>query len=472
MASISSLGIGSGLDLNGLLDKLSTAEQQRLTPYTTQQTSYKAQLTAYGTLKSSLEKFDNLSKDLAKADFFNTTKASKHDQFTVTTNAKAVAGNYSVEVKQLAQAQSLTTQQTVTDQAVQLGTSGATGRSIELTQGTPPKTTTIPLGDGQTSLLEMRDAINGAKAGVTASIVRVGDNSYQLALTSSSTGSANQMTVKVNGDSKLGDLLDFDPSVPSSSPTAIKQTVEAKDAIITMNGTEIVRSSNTITDAPQGTTIELKAKTKDGEPQNLILSADNSGAMDKIKSWVDSYNSLLDTFTSLTKYTPVKTGEAQSKTNGALLGDNTLRGVQAAIKGALSSAQDNPELKGLGNLGITTDGKTGKLTVNSDKLTKAFTDHPDQVANFFVGNGKDSGMATNIHSEIQSYIKAGGVIESTTKSINTNLDRLSVRIDSVSDSIQETIDRYKAQFVQLDTMMSKLNSTSSYLTQQFTAMNS
>ena len=56
MASISSLGIGSGLDLNGLLDKLSTAEQQRLTPYTTQQTSYKAQLTAYGTLKSSLER--------------------------------------------------------------------------------------------------------------------------------------------------------------------------------------------------------------------------------------------------------------------------------------------------------------------------------------------------------------------------------------------------------------------------------
>lgn len=66
MASISSLGIGSGLDLNGLLDKLSKAEQQRLTPYTTQQTSYNAQLTAYGTLKSSLEKFDNLSKELAK----------------------------------------------------------------------------------------------------------------------------------------------------------------------------------------------------------------------------------------------------------------------------------------------------------------------------------------------------------------------------------------------------------------------
>lgn len=277
------------------------------------------------------------------------------------------------------------------------------------------------------------------------------------------------MSVQVSGDDRLGSYINY---TAGSSSNAMKETVAAQDSIIEMNGTKITRSSNTITDAPQGVTIELKAKSKTADAENLIISADNSGAMDKIKSWVDSYNSLLDTFTSLTKYTPVKTGEAQSKTNGALLGDNTLRGVQAAIKGALSSAQDNPELKGLGNLGITTDGKTGKLTVDSDKLTKAFTDHPDQVANFFVGNGKDSGMATNIHSEIQSYIKAGGVIESTTKSINTNLDRLSVRIDSVSDSIQETIDRYKAQFVQLDTMMSKLNSTSSYLTQQFTAMNS
>ena len=92
MASISSLGIGSGLDLNGLLDKLTKAEQQRLTPYTTQQTSYNAQLTAYGTLKGSLEKFDNLSKELAKPTFFNNTTASKHDQFAITTTDKAVAG--------------------------------------------------------------------------------------------------------------------------------------------------------------------------------------------------------------------------------------------------------------------------------------------------------------------------------------------------------------------------------------------
>ena len=130
MASISSLGIGSGLDLNGLLDKLSKAEQQRLTPYTTQQTSYNAQLTAYGTLKSSLEKFDNLSKELAKPEFFNNTTATKHDQFTVTTTNKSVPGNYSIEVLKLAQPQTLTTQTPIADQQAKLGTPGSSDRSI------------------------------------------------------------------------------------------------------------------------------------------------------------------------------------------------------------------------------------------------------------------------------------------------------------------------------------------------------
>lgn len=464
MASISSLGIGSGLDLNGLLDKLSTAEQQRLTPYTTQQTSYNAKLTAYGTLKSSLEKFDNLSKELAKPEFFNNTTTSTHDQFGVTTTAKSVPGNYSVEVLHLAQPQTLTTTADIKDQAEKLGTTGASDRSISITAGNPPKEVKIPLGDDQTSLLEMRDAINGAKAGVNATIMRVGDNEYKLAISSSTTGESNTVKVQVNNDDKLGAILNYDGT---SSTNSMKETVKGQDAQVTINGTSIKRSTNSIADALQGVTLDLKTTTKPGEPQNLVVTADKSGSSDKVKAWVDSYNSLLDTFNSLTKYTPVKSGEAQNAKNGALLGDNTLRGVQSSIKSALSAAQDNPDLKGLGNLGITTNTKTGKLELDSDKLKKALDEKPDQVAKFFAGDGKETGMATEIHNEIQNYIKAGGVIENSTKSINTNLDRLNTQITRVTESIQSAIDRYKQQFVQLDTMMSKLNGTSTYLTQQF-----
>ncbi|MCE9940563.1 flagellar filament capping protein FliD, partial [Serratia liquefaciens] len=107
------------------------------------------------------------------------------------------------------------------------------------------------------------------------------------------------------------------------------------------------------------------------------------------------------------------------------------------------------------------------LEIDSTKLNKAIDEKPTQVANFFAGNGTDTGMATEIHNEIQSYIKAGGIIENSTKSINTNLDRLNSQITTVTASIQSTIDRYKQQFVQLDTMMSKLSGTGDYLKQQF-----
>ncbi|CAI1583175.1 Flagellar cap protein [Serratia quinivorans] len=464
MASISSLGIGSGLDLNGLLDKLTKAEQQRLTPYTTQQTSYNAQLTAYGTLKGSLEKFDNLSKELAKPAFFNNTTASKHDQFTITTTDKAVAGNYIVKVNALAQPQTLTTQAPIANQTEKLGAAGSSDRSITITAGNPPKDVKIPLSDEQTSLVEMRDAINNAKAGVNATIMRVGDDNYQLALSSTTTGEKSTISVKVNNDDKLGAILNYDNKAKSSS---MKQTVAGQNAQIEVNGTPIERSTNSIVDALQGVTIDLKAVTKADAPQNLVISTDKAGTANKVKEWVDNYNSLLDTFNSLSKFTPVKTGEAQNVKNGALLGDNTLRGIQSSIKSALSAAQDNPELKGLGNLGISTNTKTGKLEIDSTKLNKAIDEKPAQVANFFAGNGKDTGMATEIHNEIQNYIKAGGIIENSTKSINTNLDRLNSQITTVTASIQNTIDRYKQQFVQLDTMMSKLGSTGNYLTQQF-----
>ncbi|RTF09414.1 flagellar filament capping protein FliD [Serratia marcescens] len=465
MATISSLGLGSGLDLNGLLDKLTKAEQQRLTPYTTKQSSYNAQLTGYGTLKGALEKFDNLSKEMAKEDFFKATTATEHDAFKITTNAKAVPGNYVVEVNKLAQAQTLTTQAKVSDQGAKLGAEGVTDRSLTITAGNPPKETKIPLSDDQTSLVELRDAINGAKAGVTASIMRVGDNDYQLAISSSTTGENNKISLQVDNDDQLGDILNYNAT--RGTGTAMKQTVAPQDAELTVNGTAIKRSTNSISDALQGVTIDLKTKTKTDEPQHLVISTNTAGTTDKIKEWVDSYNSLLDTFNALSKFTPVKTGEAPNPTNGPLLGDNTLRGIQSSIKSALSAAQDNPELKGLGNLGISTNTKTGKLEIDSAKLKKAMDEKPDQVSNFFVGNGKDTAMATEIHTEIQSYIKSGGIIENSTKSINTNLDRLNSQITTVTASIQNTIDRYKQQFVQLDTMMSKMNGTSNYLAQQF-----
>lgn len=153
------------------------------------------------------------------------------------------------------------------------------------------------------------------------------------------------------------------------------------------------------------------------------------------------------------------------------MGDSTLRAIQSSIKGALSSEQNNRNIKGIGNLGINTDPLTGKLSIDDKKLKHVIDEYPGQVQNLFIGNGKDTGIANMVHKEIRDYVKSNGVLDSTTRSINNSLQSLSNQIDSINQNIDATISRYKAQFVHLDTLMSKLNGTSSYLTQQFSAMN-
>lgn len=468
MATISSVGIGSGLDVASMLSQLTKVQQQRLVPYDKQQATYNAKLTGYGTLKSALEKFDNLSKDLASSDLFNSTKTSEHSQFTAKTGSGAVPGLYKIKVTQLAQSQSLMTEG-VKNQTEKLGTDGAADRTLTITTGNPAKETKIALTDDQTSLVEMRDAINKSDAGVKATIMRVGDDEYRLAITSTKTGVANQVKIQVSNDDKLGDLLNFDPAANASSAKAsgMKETSKAQDAHLTINGVEVTRSENKITNAIEGVTLDLKALSKEEDGEMLSVSTDTNVPMEKIKAWVDSYNSLVDTYGRLTKFTPVEHGENPDTTNGALLGDGVLREVQSSIKNILSNVQTGSEFKGLANLGVSTDSKTGKLKIEGDKLQNALNENLEQVTNFFVGDGKVTGMATQLHSEVQRYIKTDGLIDNSTKGINDSISRLKDQVTRVNKEIDSSIERYRQQFIQLDKIMSQLSSVGNYVSQQF-----
>lgn len=318
MASISALGTGSGLDLNTLLSQLSAAEQTRLTPLTTQQTSYKSKLTAYGVLQSALAKLETASTALKKADTLNSTAVSgSNSAFSATTDSAASAGTYSIEVTNLAKAQSLLSAD-VPSATDKLGSSDAT-RTITITQPGQKEPMKISLTSEQTSLTGIRDAINKQEGSVNASIMKADDNTYYLALTSKDTGTQSEMTISVAGDETLNNFLNYTPSSTGGSG-ALTQKVKAEDATLSVNGVSITRQSNTITDAPQGVTINLKAVTKEGAPEQLTIVRDNTATKAAIQSFVDAYNSLQTTFGSLTKYTVVETGQDQSTSNGALVG--------------------------------------------------------------------------------------------------------------------------------------------------------
>ncbi|WP_448885222.1 flagellar filament capping protein FliD [Citrobacter telavivensis] len=466
MASFTSLGVGSNLPLDTLLTNLTTAEKGRLKPITQQQSSFTARLTAFGTLKSALEKFQTANTALNDANLFkSTTAVSNSTDLTVSTTAGAAAGIYKINVTQIAQAQSLRTTTTVTDSKAAQGDDSAE-RTLIIKQDGKEKPLEIKLTKDQTSLVEMRDAINNANGGVTASIVKLKDDDYQLVLTSSETGVANKMSISVSGDEKLNQFISFNnPDVVGNN---VEQIVEAKDAELNVNGIDIVRSSNTVTDAPQGITLNLTKEVKD---VTVTVTKSNDKATTAIKSWVDSYNSLVDTIGTLTKYTSVDPGaEEQSTSNGALLGDTTVRTIQTGIRGQFSASANDGKFQTLSQMGITQDGTTGKLKIDDEKLKKALSDNTVDVQQLLVGDGKETGITTKVASLVKGYLADDGIIDSAQDSINTTLKKLTKQYLSVSASIDDTIARYQAQFTQLDTMMSKLNNTSGYLSQQFTAM--
>ncbi|WP_182057381.1 flagellar filament capping protein FliD [Pantoea sp. ME81] len=465
MASITTLGVGSGLDLSSILDSLSTAEKASLTPISNQQSAYTAKLSAYGTLSSALTTFQTANTALNSADLFSaTTATSSSSAFSATTSGTVVAGKYNVAVTQLAQAQTLTSA-VQTSNTTALGDSSATSRTltIKLTDGTSKD---ISLTTDQTSLTGMRDAINGASAGVSASIIKVADGSYRLSLTSSKTGEANAVSsISVTGDDTLNNIVGFD-STKTDADNPMDVSVAAQDAKLTVNNVEITNSSNTISDALEGITLNLTDTTSGN--QTLTVAQDTSKATTAISNFVDAYNTLLDQFNTLTKYTAVDVGsDAQDTSNGALVGDSTLRGIQTQIKSMLTNSSSSSTYKTLAQIGITTDPTTGELTLDSDKLKTELTKDPDGIKQMIVGDGKTTGITTTLATNLTSWLSSTGSIQSAKDGVSKTLNNLTQQYNDMNTRVNNLIARYKAQFTQLDVTMSSLNSTSSYLTQQF-----
>ena len=471
MATVSSLGIGSGLDLTTLLTNLTTAEKARLTPISNAQSSYSAKLTAYGTMQSALQTFADAATALSSTNTYGATTATSSNTaaFSATTTTGAAAGKYSVSVTQLASAQSLiSTTQTSSTTALGATTSG-NSRTLTISQGDGSTPLSIKLTDSQTSLTGVRDAINKAGGGVTASVVKVTDSSYKLVLSANNTGTNSEMTVAVTGDDTLNNIIGYDSS---TSTGAMTQNAVAANAQLSFNGIDLERQSNTISDAQDGITLSLTGTTTTAA--SLTVAKNTSTASTAIQTFVDSYNALQDTFTSLTKFTATATNtDTSDSTNGALLGDSALRTIQTRLKTALGSASGSGTISSLSSIGITTDPTTGKLEIDSTKLNTALTSNTAAVQTMVVGDGKTTGVMTNIANLNTGFLNTtNGTIANAEAAVNTTLKSLTTQYNSVNDSINTTIARYKTQFTALDVAIQKLNSTATYLTTQFEAMSS
>lgn len=456
-ATITSLGVGSGLDLESILESLEESKTATLlTPITTQEASVEAEISAYGTLTSSLNALQTAAEALADASLYQSLSTSLSGSgVSVSTTSSAVAGSYSIEVSQLAQAQSLATDG-IADTSTTLGTGTLT---LQSGSGTA---ISITLGSSNNTLAGLRDAINAAGGGITATIVSDGSASpYRLVLTSSSTGTDAEMTVSYSSS----DSSDLASSLFGYADGAgsMTETVAAKNAELTINGISVTSQSNTVKDALQGVTLNLTAT---GASQTLKVERDTDKILKAITAFVDAYNDFASTVDDLTAY------DADSATGGELLGDSTTRRISTELASDIYSSVGSGTFSYLSQLGITLQSD-GTLSIDEDTLQSALDDNIDAVTQFFIGSDGKSGFISRITEDLDSYLDEDtGLITAKTDSLESKLDRLEERYEQKQALIDSEMERWREQFTQLDTLISTLNSTADYLTTQFEALNS
>lgn len=486
MASITSLGVGAGLPLQDTLDKLADVERERLKPISKQQTNATNKQKAYEQLKTSLTAFQTANTELSKVDLYSGTKSSSsNSDIAVTTTANVPPGKYTVKVTQLAQAQTLATKivnstADVTADEIPIIAVGSDAAQRTLTIKNGSNDVNITLNKDQMSLQGIRDAINNANSGISASLIKVSKNGYQLLISPEVTGTEREITsIQVTGDTKLSELLNYNKPTGSPAPTIadpivhMTQIVEAKNAQLSINNVSIERQSNTITDAPEGMTLTISKESQ------AIISVDKNTDATKsaVKNWVNSYNALLKTISDLTVYSPVDPGsKSQNPNNGPLIGDSIVITMKSKIRDQFISKADDSHYKMLTNLGIkTTDFITGKMELNESKLDKALADNPLAVRDLLAGKlnnetKKYDGVAARINDVIDGYLSSRGTIKTMEDGLSRRLTDLQKQYDMVNNSINDRIASYKKQFTQLDKMVKQMDNLSKYLTQQFEAL--
>jgi flagellar hook-associated protein 2 len=399
--AISSIG-GSGLDVSAIVSSLMSVERQPLSLINNQKSTFEAKLSAYGTLKSALTSFQTAVSALSSASKFNAQSATSATPsvFTATSSGKATIGDYAITVNQLAKSQKIAMAGVANTTDV-IGTGkltiafGTYAPEI-VSPATPASFTANPdkaafevtIDASNNTLAGVRDAINAANGGVTATIVNDG-TANRLVITSKETGEVNGLKITVEDDdgnptdaSGLSRLA-YDPLAANGSGKNMSQLQAPLNALLNIDGIDVVKASNTVSDAIEGITLNLLT-TSNSQAVNLAVASDQTKIKESVTAFVDAYNKVNDTLRNLTKF------DETGKSSGKLLGDATARSVISQINSVVTKMVDTGgSIKSLTDIGVSFQ-RDGKLALDSDKLTKAVTNNFSEIAALFSTSARTS----------------------------------------------------------------------------------
>jgi flagellar hook-associated protein 2 len=461
------------LDVQSLVSQLMTLERQPIDKLNTKVSSYQTKISSFGTISGLVSGFQAALQGLngSSSSSLQAFSATPSDSsvFSASAGTTAVAGNYTLNVTKLAQSQNLVaTGQASSNSAISDGTAttvtfdfgtisggtltaGVYSGSTFTSNGSGSKSITI---DGTNNTLEgMRDAINAAQMGITATIVNDGSGTpYRLAISSSSSGVSNSLKITTSGgDGTINTLLGYDPAGVQN----LNQTIAAQNADFTVNGIAISKTSNTVTDAIQGVTLTLNKVTT--TPVSLNVARDTSAVSKAAAGFVDAYNALVNQMKSRSAF-----GNATTPA-GALAGDGTIRLMQDQLRSILTTPASGGTLTRLAQVGITfqTDGT---LKVDSSALNSAMTNNFSDVSKLF---SSATGFATRLDAWSTSVLTSGsGLISQHTTSLNGYIKNYNDQINKLEARMTILQKQYLTTYSNLNMLLSNMNSTSAYLTRQ------
>jgi flagellar hook-associated protein 2 len=479
--SISSTGIGSGLDVQSIVSQLVAVESRPVRLLQSKSNTLQTKLSVFGQIKSELSSLKDAASALTSATGWD-AKTFASDAATAVTGSvstSALTGSFKVEVTSLAAPQSLLFN--AFSPAVDPATNPLPAGFLNFQSGSWETGTFANKKDAKgvdvpsvsievkstDTLTSLASRINSSSAGVSAVVVSTG-GAQQLILRGTSTGTNSGFAVTPSyppspAASTGLEQLQYDNA---SKSTFVNTLTPAANAVLKVEGIAVTSQSNTVVDAVPGVTLNLLTPNSTA---NITVATDKDAIKAKIQAFQDAYNKLYADLKTQTAY------DAASKTGGPLLGDNTSLGMMRMLRNLVGdsvSEANSPTLRRLSDLGLEIQSN-GSLKTNSTKLDAALQTPANVKAFFSAATGKatEYGVAKRMYDFAFGALGVDGSVSSHNAAFQKSIDQNAATIDKFNVHIAAYQKQLLAQYNALDTNMAKLNSLSTYVSQQITTWN-
>jgi len=453
MAGFSSLGIGSGLNVDSIITQTMKLERRPLDLLQAKINGTSTQISSYGQIKSAMSALYDAAKGLTDLDTWRSKQFTTGDKSFVTgsVTSAATAAGFSLEVNRLAKAQSL-----ASDSFASGTTMGADGQ-ITLQKGRWDAAGTSFAADSSgavnisiaatDTLGDVAAKITQSGAGITAVVVKDGQGE-RLLVRSTETGEENGFSMAASGGGALSSL----------DGQAMARTA-AVDAEFVINGMTVTSASNTVKDVVPGVTLNLLKPTT--SPVEISVGSDKDAIKGKLKSFQEAFNKLNSLLRNLTAY------DKDNKTSQPLQGDSTVRSLQSAMSSLMQqSGLDGATLASLGlEMKLDSSFKNPTLSLNDSKLDAALNDLP-KLERVLTGDGVTDGLITRIRDFAFAANGVNGDITTRTKGLEALKKSNESAVEAMELRLTQREQNLLKQYQALDAKMAGTSSLSSFLSAQ------